>query len=66
MRKNLDFGVVFGGQNGEKSRTNGVEKRVFFQHRFFDVFLRFFQILARFGEARGRQKIEKKLKKSIF
>ena len=30
VRKNLDFRIVFGGQNGEKSRKNGVEKRAFF------------------------------------
>ena len=31
-RKNVDFGVVFGGQNHEKSRKNGVENHVFFWH----------------------------------
>ena len=64
MRKTFDFGVVFGGQNDEKSRKNGVEKRIFFQLRFFHVFLRFFGILARFWEARGPQKIEKNWKNS--
>ena len=64
MRKNLDFGVVFGGQSEEKSRTNCVEKHTFFLHRFFCDFLRFLMIFARFWQARGPQKIEKKLKKS--
>ena len=66
VRKNLDFGIVFGGQNGEKSRKNGVEKRVFFQLRFFGVFLRNFAILARFWESPSLQKIEKNQKKSSF
>ena len=30
VSKNVDFGVVFGGQNDEKSRKNDVEKHVFF------------------------------------
>ena len=29
-RKNLDFGVVFGGQNHETSRKKGLENHVFF------------------------------------
>ena len=36
--KKPDFGIVFGGQNDEKSRKCDVEKRVFFQLRFFGVF----------------------------
>ena len=64
MRKNLDFGVVFGGQSEEKSRTNCVEKHTFFLLRFFGDVLRFLMIFARFWEARGPPKIEKKLKKS--
>ena len=29
-RKNMDFGVDFGGESHEKSRKNGVENHVFF------------------------------------
>ena len=65
-RKIIDFGAVFGGQNDEKSRKNGVEKRVFFLLRFFCDFLRIFAILGRFWEASGPQKMAKILKKSIF
>ena len=63
-RKNLDFGVVFGGPNHENSKKNGVGNHVFFGHRFFGVFLQFFAILARFWEAPEAQKINKNLKKS--
>ena len=64
VRKNLDFGVVLGGQNQEKSRKNRVEKHVFFQLRFFSDFFRFFVIFGGFWEAPGGPKINKKLKKS--
>ena len=57
MRKNIDFGVVFGGQNHEKSRKYDVEKHVFFGHRFLHVFLRILAILAPFWEARALPKI---------
>ena len=30
VNKNLDFGIVFGGQNHEKSRKKGVENHMFF------------------------------------
>ena len=63
VAKNVDFGLVFAGQNDGKSRKNGVEKCVFFLLPFFGVFFRFFEILARFWEARGRPKIDKKSKK---
>ena len=50
-----------------KNREKMVLKNVcFFNIDFLTFFCDFFQILARFWEARGRQKIEKKLKKSIF
>ena len=62
----MDFGSVFGGQNGEKSKKNCVEKHAFFRYRFFSVFLRFLAILPGFWGGPGPQKIEKKLKKSIF
>ena len=59
----MDFGSVFGGQNGEKSKKNCVEKHAFFRYRFFSVFLRFLAILPGFWEAPGPQKIEKKNEK---
>ena len=65
----MDFGSVFGGRNGEKSRKNCVEKHAFFGYRFFSVFLRFLAILLGFWDAPGPQKIEKKWeknRKSIF
>ena len=65
-RKNLDLGMVLGVQNHAKSRKNVVEKHEFFKHRFFSVFLRFLANLPGFWEAPSLQKIEKKLKKSIF
>ena len=60
----MDFGSVFGGRNGEKSRKNCVAKLAFFQDRFFRVFLRFLAILPEFWNAPGPQKIEKNKKKS--
>ena len=60
----MDFECVFGGQSGEKSRKNCVEKHAFFGYRFFSVFLRFLTILPGFWDAPGPQKIEKKMKKS--
>ena len=59
----MDFGYIFGGRSGEKSRKNCVEKHAFFGYRFFSVFLRFLAILLGFWEAPGSQKIEKKLEK---
>ena len=53
------LGIVFGGQNEETSRTNRVEKHVFFHIDFFRVFLRFLMILAPFWEALASPKIEK-------
>ena len=64
VRKTVDFGSIFGGQNGEKSIKNDVGKHVFFKHRFFCVFLRFLRILARFWEAKTPPKIAKKRKKT--
>ena len=60
----MDFGYIFGGRSGEKSRKNCVEKHAFFGYRFFSVFLRFLAILLGFWEAPGPQKIEKNQKKS--
>ena len=60
----LDLGVVLGGPNGEKSSKNGNGKRAFFQRRILSVFFRIFAILARFWEAPGAPKIDKKSKKS--
>ena len=65
----MDFGSVFGGRNGETSRKNGVEKRLFFRLRFFRVFLRFFAMLARIwepSESPKFEKIRKKLNKISF
>ena len=50
VRKNLDFGVVFGGQNDKKSRKNCVEKRVFF---LTSNFWRSFAIFSDFGSILG-------------
>ena len=63
-KKRMDFGYIFGGRSGEKSRKNCVEKHAFFRYRFFSVFLRFLAILLGFGDARGPQKIEENPKKS--
>ena len=61
--KNLDFGMVFGGHNGKKSRKNGVEKHVFFNIDFLVFFCDFFSdfgsILGGPGPSKNRKKIEK-------
>ena len=65
----MDFGSVFGRQNGEQSKKNCVEKHAFFRYRFFSVFLRFLAILPGFWEAPGPKKIEKqseKIRKNRF
>ena len=62
----LDLGVVLGGPNGEKSSKNGNGKRAFFRCRILSVFFRIFAILARFWEAPGAPKIDKKSKKSCL
>ena len=62
-RKNVDFGSIFGGQNVEKSRNNGVEKRVCFEYLILCVCLRILAISARFWEAPGAPKIAKNHKK---
>ena len=59
----MDFGHIFRGRSGEKSRQNCVAKLAFFGDRFFNVFLRFLAILLGFWEAPGPQKIEKNQKK---
>ena len=59
----MDFGYIFGGRSGEKSRKNCVEKHAFFGYRFFSVFLRFLAILLGFWNALGPQKFEKNQKK---
>ena len=59
----MDFGHIFGGRSGEKSRKNCVEKLAFFGYRFFSVFLRFLAILLGFWDAPGPQKFEKKSEK---
>ena len=64
VQKDIDFGVVFGSRNDEKSKKIGVQKHMFFCYRFFSVFFRFSAILARFWEALGPPKIGKKSKKS--
>ena len=64
-RKNVDFGSIFGGQNVEKSRNNGVEKRVCFEYLILCVFLRILAISARFWEAPGAPKIAKNHKKTL-
>ena len=65
ISKNLDFGIVFGSQNREKSRQNCVEIDVFFLYRFFIAFFRFFAILARFWEASEAPKIDQKSERKI-
>ena len=63
VRKNLDFGIVFGSQNHEKSKKNGVENHVFFGHRFFIAFFSMFRdlglILGSSGGSKNHYKIEK-------
>ena len=41
VRKNIDFGFIFGSQTEENSIKNRFEKCVFFLHRFLCVFWRF-------------------------
>ena len=65
LKKKLDFGFIFGGQNVEKSRNNGVEKRVCFEYLILCVFLRIFAISARFWEAPGAPKIAKNRKQTL-
>ena len=64
IQKKARFGLIFGGENGEKSIKNGLRKCVFLEHRVLIVFFRILTILARFWEAPGAPKINKKLKKS--
>ena len=49
MRKNVDFGVVFGSQNDEKSRKNRLEHHVFFNIDFLAFFCDFFGFWLDFG-----------------
>ena len=63
--KIFDFGLIFGGQNGEKSRKTCVEKHVFFEHRILCVFLRILTISARFWEAPGSPQIAKIFQKIL-
>ena len=63
IEKRLDFGSIFGGQSVEKSRSNGVEKRVCFDYLILCFFLRILAISARFWEAPGAPKIAKNHKK---
>ena len=62
--KIFDSGLIFGGQNGEKSRKTCIEKHVFFEHRILCVCLRILTISARFWEAPGSPQIAKIFKKS--
>ena len=62
VQKKLDFGIVFGSQNGEKSRKNGVEKHMFLLLCFF--FLAFFLIFCDFGSILGGPGPSKNCKKS--
>ena len=63
IEKKLDFGSIFGGQTVEKSRNNGVEKRVCFEYLILCVFLRIVAISARFWKAPGIPKMAKNRKK---
>ena len=66
MRKNVNFGSVFGGRNDEKSRKNGVEKHILFNVDFYAFVLRILAILGRFWEARAPPKIVQKSKKTVL
>ena len=63
VQKDIDFGVVFGSRNDEKSRKIGVQKHMFFCYRFFSVFFSIFcdfgSILGGLGPSKNWQKIEK-------
>ena len=64
-QKKLHFGFILGGANHQKSMKNRVRNYHFFLHRFFFcVSWRLIVILARFWEAPGAPKINKKSKKS--
>ena len=65
-RKKFHFGIIFGGPNHQKSMKNRVRNDHFFKHRFFFDLLRLIVILARFWEAPGAPKIDKKSKKSCL
>ena len=66
IRKNVDFGVVFGSQNDEKSRKNGIDKRVFLLLRFSFVFFQFFTIFVRFWEVQKSKKNRKNRVRDAF
>jgi len=64
--KKLDFSSIFGGQNHENSRKNGVEKYAFFLIWFFCVFFAvFLQFSLNFGRP-GPSKNLKKYEKNEF
>ena len=63
-QKQHHFGFILEGPNHQKSMKNRVRNYHFFLHRFFCVSWRLIVILARFWEAPGVPKINKKLKKS--
>ena len=60
----MGLGRILAGANHQKSMKNRVRNYHFFLHRFFCVSWRLIMILARFWEAPGGPKINKKLKKS--
>ena len=64
-KKKVHFGFM-GGANHQKSMKNRVQNYHFFLHRFFCVSWCLIVILARFWEAPGASKIDKKSKKSCL
>ena len=66
IRKYGDAGFVFGSQNDEKARTNYVEKRFFFKHRFSIAFFRIVAFWGRFWEAQDPPKIVKNRFRGAF
>ena len=63
VKKNIDFGVVFGCQNHKKSVKNRVWNYSFFWHRFCSRFFVIFHDFCGFWEALGAPKNHKKIEK---
>ena len=64
-RKCLDFGIVFGGQNGENSKKMELKNMWFFNFDFFNFFFDFLRFWLDFGRPRALQKL-KKIRKNRF
>ena len=65
VQKDIDFGVVFGSRNDEKSRKIGVQKHMFFCYRFLTFFFDFLRFWLDFGRPWAFQKLAKNRKNRI-